>query len=114
MKFFLVVITTIITVITALLLDYSAKNYSILHSFSIAILLLVIVINFIKFKLWGFIHKKFDLSKSYPAVAIFFPIIYIVSIYKGDADFEISKVIAILFIVFGIYYMNTSDKGVKV
>jgi hypothetical protein len=106
MKTFLVSLTTIITVITALLLDYGAKSYSGFHIATLIILILVILINFIKFKLWGHIHQKYHLSDSYPAVAIFFPIIYFISIFKGDASFEFSKIIGIIFILFGIHYMN--------
>jgi len=112
MKTFLVSLTTIITVITALLLDYGAKNYSLFHIASIAIVAVVIIVNFIKFKLWGYIHKQYHLSDSYPAVAIFFPIIYLISIVRGDAVFEFSKVIGIVFILLGIFYMNQSKKEV--
>lgn len=112
MKTFLVSLTTIITVITALLLDYGAKNYAAFHIISIAIIMSVIVINFIKFKLWGHIHKLYDLSDSYPAVAVFFPIIYVIAIFKGDAIFEFSKVMGIVFILFGIFYMNKVEKRI--
>jgi len=106
MKTILVSLTTIITVITALLLDYGAKNYSFLHIISVAIIVLVIIVNFIKFKLWGYIHKQYHLSDSYPAVAIFFPIIYFISIVKGDAVFEFSKIAGILFIFLGLFFMR--------
>lgn len=112
MKIFLVSLTTIITVITALLLDYGAKNYSFFHIASISTVMVAIIINFIKFKLWGYIHKQYHLSDSYPAVAIFFPIIYLISIVKGDAVFEFSKMMGIVFILLGIFYMNQSKKEV--
>lgn len=106
MKTFLVSLTTIITVVTALLLDYGAKNYSFFHIASIAIVAVVIIVNFIKFTLWGYIHKQYHLSDSYPAVAIFFPIIYLISIVKGDAVFELSKIAGIMFILVGLFFMR--------
>ena len=112
MKTLLVSLTTVVTVITALLLDYGAKNYSLFHIASITIIVVVIIVNFIKFKLWGYIHKQYHLSNSYPAVAIFFPIIYFISIMKEDAVFEFSKVIGIVFILLGIFYMNQAGKEV--
>jgi hypothetical protein len=106
MKTFLVSLTTIITVITALLLDYGAKNYSLVHIASIAIVMVVIIVNFIKFKLWGYIHKQYHLSDSYPAVAIFFPIIYLISIIKEDAVFELSKIVGVMLILLGLFFMR--------
>ena len=45
---------------------------------------LVIVISVARFVLWAWLHKRVDLSKSYPLTAIFYPLIALVSIIEGE------------------------------
>ncbi len=73
-------------------------------------LFVVLVTNFFKFLLWGFIHKKFDLSNSYPITSIFYPAIYFIAIIKGEAILEVTKLIGIALILFGIILVNRNEK----
>lgn len=106
-KISLVLLTVLVTLFTALLLNYGAKENTIYSINAIFILFLVLSINFIKFKTWGIIYKRYHLSESYPLVSLFFPLIYIVAIYNGEAVLEIKKIIGIVFILFGIYIMHS-------
>jgi len=105
-KTLLVFSTVLITLLTAVLLNYGAKQSTLISLLGGIIVLLVIVINFIKFIIWGKINKKYDLSESYPLISLFFPLIYIVAVYKDEARFEFSKVIGVLLIFFGVWIMN--------
>ena len=109
-KLFLVILTVLITLVTATLLNYGAKETNMFSINAICIIFLVLVINFIKFKIWGLIYKRYNLSESYPLISLFFPLVYIVTIYNGEAVFEIKKVIGIICILVGIYIINSNEK----
>lgn len=106
-KVSLVLLTVFVTLLTALLLNYGAKESDIYSINAILILFLVLGVNFIKFKTWGIIYKRYHLSESYPLVSLFFPLIYIVAMCNGEAMLEVSKIVGILFILFGIYIMHS-------
>lgn len=110
-KISLVLLTVLITLTTAYTLNYGAKSYTTLNLFSIGIVLVVIGINFIKFKLWGVIYDKYQLNESYPLVAMFFPLLYMSAIYSGVSEFSISKTIGVCLIVLGILVMNKKEKN---
>lgn len=111
-KVLLVFSTVLVTLLTAILLNYGAKQASLMSYTGIIIVGIVVTINFIKFIVWGKIYKKYDLSESYPLIALFFPLIYFVAIIKSEANLEILKVVGVLFIFIGIWVMN--KKNVKV
>lgn len=106
-KILLVFSTVVITLLTALLLNFAAKDITTFNIFSIIIIILVIAINFTKFKVWGIIYKKYHLSESYPLTALFFPSIYLVAIYNGEARFELTKSVGVIMILVGIWVMNS-------
>lgn len=45
---------------------------------------LVIGVNIGRFLIWGWMHKRIDLSKSYPLTAMFFPMIAVLSVLDGE------------------------------
>jgi hypothetical protein len=105
-KILMVFSTVLVTLFTAILLNYGAKN-SVLFSVSgISIIIVVLGINFIKFKTWGFIYQRYHLNESYPLISFFFPLIYFVAVFNGEAEFELSKTIGVSLIVIGIFVMN--------
>jgi hypothetical protein len=109
-KISLVLLTVLVTLSTAILLNYGAKENDIFSIGAGIIIFLVLSINFIKFKIWGIIYKRYHLSESYPLVSLFFPLIYIVAIYNGEAILELNKILGIFFILFGIYVMNSKKE----
>ena len=105
-KIFLVFFTVMITLLTAMLLNYAAKNSMLLSIFGIGIIFSVLFINFIKFKVWGYVYRYYHLHDSYPMVALFFPLVYVVAIYNKEAVFEWTKVFGISLIILGTFIMN--------
>jgi hypothetical protein len=101
-KLILVSSTVCITLFTAILLNYGAKNSTFLSLSGVGIIALVVFINFMKFKLWGTIYRRYHLSESYPLVALFFPLIYFVAIISNEAEFDTIKILGIFLILIGI------------
>lgn len=100
--FWFVLLVVIFQLIIAYILD-SAATYDKLYAFIPALLiLLALFFHFIRFIIGGWIHKNYDLSKSYPLTALFYPMIYLLSMLKGEAVISIQKVCGILLIVTGI------------
>lgn len=104
-KILLVLSTVGVTLFTALLLNHAAKESG-FNIISITIVFTVILINFIKFLVWGVIYKKYDLSEAYPLTALFFPLIYFVAVLKEEASFNISKLFGVVLILIGVYIIN--------
>ena len=67
-------------------------------------------LNLSKFFLWGFIHKRYDLSGSYPIMALLYPMIYFVAIINGEAVLELHKCIGTICIMLGTVLANQSSK----
>ena len=80
----LVLLTVVIQIVVAVLLKELADG----HSDSNALLLLVlgaaVALNGLRFLVWGYTHRHFPLSHSYPLTALFFPCILAVSAWYGD------------------------------
>jgi hypothetical protein len=100
-----------ISISTALILDY-IQNLN-LDFFNLYILLgitFVLGLNVFKFVVWNFLHKRYELSSTYPMTAIYFPLIYIISVIKGEIVVDIFSLLAILFIFLGVYLIFSVDK----
>lgn len=113
MKYFLVFSTVIITILSSLLLDYAAEFNEKLNTIVLGIIGIAFVLNILKFVVWGWIHKKFDVSKSYPLTSIFFPLIFIVAYFKGDSEFSITKIIGVVLIVAGLIFFENKQPITK-
>lgn len=92
----------------ALLLQKGAKNSDEMIMI-ILILGLAIGLNGLRFIIWGLLHRQFDLSRTYPLTALFFPLIYAISIYQNEADFVWNKIFGLL-LVFGGVFILTQEK----
>lgn len=108
-KILMVFSTVLVTLFTAILLNYSAKNSELLSLSGVSVIFVVLGINFIKFKTWGFIYKHYHLSESYPLIALFFPLIYFVAIINNEAVFKLTKLTGILLIMVGTIIMTKQD-----
>ena len=95
----LVFFTVLLQVLSALIVDYASSLGQSLTLLAILLIGLAFVVNILKFLGWGIIHKRFDLSKSYPITAMFFPLIFIVAFIKGEAEMEFFKLIGMFFII---------------
>lgn len=72
-----------LSLLSAGVLDF-ASNRKLISLIGLFLLGIVIAINVARFLLWGWIHKRIDLSKSYPMTAFFFPLVALMSAFKGD------------------------------
>ena len=103
MKNLLILFTVVITIVSSLILDFGAEYQFKYTSYIFITIAAALGLNFTKFLIWGYIHKNYDLTKSYPLTAIFFPLIFIIACLKGEADFSTTKIIGISVILFGIF-----------
>ena len=100
-----------ISISTALVLDYIQNLNMDFFSFYVVLgILFVIGLNVFKFIIWNFLHKRYDLSNTYPMTAIYFPLIYIISVVKGEVVVDMFSLIAILLIFLGVYLIFSTDK----
>jgi drug/metabolite transporter (DMT)-like permease len=106
MRNLLVFSTVLLQVLASLILDLTAKGVDTFSLISLAVILGVFALHGVRFIFWGYIHKKYDLSQSYPLIAVFFPIIFIIALIKGDTELSVPKILGLLFIVIGIVVSN--------
>ena len=105
-KVFMVLATVLVTLATAMLLNHGAKSAELFSLYGIGTVLVVLFINFIKFKVWGIIYQRYHLSESYPLTALFFPMVYFVAIINNEAVLEWTKVVGVVCIMAGTIIMN--------
>ncbi len=111
MRNLLVILTVVLQVLASLILDLTAKGANTYSLVSLAVIFGVFALHGIRFIFWGYIHKKYDLSQSYPLVSVFFPIIFIIALVKGDTELSVLKVLGVLFIIIGIVISNYQTEG---
>ena len=99
-----------ISISTALVLDYIQNLNMDFFSFYVMVgIIFVLGLNVFKFIVWNFLHKRYDLSSTYPMTAIYFPLIYIISVVKGEVVVDIFSLLAISFIFIGVYLIFSTD-----
>jgi len=113
MKYLLVFSTVLITILSSVLLDYGAENFTTISVLGVVLFGMVLLVNCFKFVLWGWIHKSYDVSKSYPLTAMFFPLIMLVSFYQNETVISWPKMIGVLLIVSGIIMFSIVQKKAK-
>lgn len=100
-----------ISISTALILDYIQNlNMNFFSFYVLAGVIFVLGLNVFKFIVWNFLHKRYDLSTTYPMTAIYFPLIYIISVVKGEIIVDIFSLLAISFIFIGVYLILKTEK----
>lgn len=106
----LVILTLIIGVVSAAILDTLANTNSLSLIAFIKGILLVLCVNVSRLVLWNYIHKHYPLSKSYPMTALFFPLILGLAVYKGDAT-TVAQFVGVAFITLGVYQLSKVERG---
>jgi drug/metabolite transporter (DMT)-like permease len=112
MKVSLVLSTVLINLVTSLLLDHASVSER-LNLFVIGIIGSVLAINGLKFLIWGYLHKHYDASKSYPLISLFFPLILLTSILKGEGSLTLAKGGGVLLILLGVLIFEGGDRWVR-
>ena len=104
-QFFWVLIIVLINILTILATRYATQvSYT---ETIVMILLGILFVNAFKFLLWGYVHKRYPLGRSYPIVAIFYPLMYVISIYYGEAQWEATKIVGSSLILIGVVILNS-------
>lgn len=101
-RYIAVFISVALTIGTALILR-AATSFDDTQIIIISMLIgAAFFVNVLKFLLWGWLNKRYDLSKTYPLTVIFFPLIYVVSHYVDDTPFTAQKTLGILIVIVGL------------
>lgn len=82
--FFLITFTVLLNVSGSIIMKEISQHSGTDFYIVFIAILLVIVINLIRMGLWNIIHRKFDLSYSYPLTSLFFPLVLVVGYFYGD------------------------------
>lgn len=80
----LVLGTVILGLISAWWLKEAANNQNISLSALIVVIGVVVGVNVARFLIWGYVHKHYPLSLSYPLNSLFFPSILIMAYFYGE------------------------------
>jgi len=111
MRIYGVLFSVALTLLTSIILKFAAAELSLTSLFGIAIILLVFAINAIKFVTWGWLNRRYDLSKTYPLTALFFPLIFIYAVISGDSTLTLQKIFGLIIILLGLYIMESKKSG---
>ncbi len=112
MRVFLVLCTVLIQVGTSLILDRAAMEEG-LSFLAVALIGSVVAINGGRFLIWGRLHQLYDLSDTYPLIALFFPLIFIVALVKGEGEMSWPRIAGVLLILFGFLVFERGGKEQK-
>lgn len=103
-----VLLSVLMTFATSVILKLSAAEFSLTSIMGLLIILIVFVINLLKFMTWGWLNKRYDLSKTYPLTALFFPLIFIYAVVAGDTLMTTQKILGLCLILVGLVIMETA------
>lgn len=67
-----------------------------------------VLLNGVRFLAWGYTHRHYPLSRSYPLTALFFPCILLMSAYYGEA-IRWPQVTGVAMILAGLWLMNMGE-----
>lgn len=68
-----------------------------------AFIAVVLLINLGRVVLWGWIHRRYSLARSYPLTAIFFPLIAMLSWWEGE-PVTAQAVVGVVIITLGVLW----------
>lgn len=106
MQYFLVFVTVLITIMSSLMVDYASELKEEIDLIALVLLGLVLGVNGFKFILWGWIHKNYDVSQSYPLTAMFFPMVLLLSYWQGETALTSFKIMGTVLIVIGLLLLG--------
>ena len=97
----LVLGSVILGLISAWCLKEAAQRPGISISSLVFVISIVTGVNAGRLLLWGYIHKHYPLSFSYPLNSLFFPSILIMAYYFGE-PVNLSQILGVAFITSGV------------
>lgn len=101
----IVALTVAINLFAAWILDDAANVGTTFSLVSLVIIAVVIALNIGRFALWGWIHKRINLAKSYPLTALFFPLVAVLSYFRGEY-INLTQWVGIALITIGVVWFT--------
>lgn len=106
----LVLSTVLIQIVVAVLLKELADRHGSGWLWLGVVIGAAMGLNVLRFAIWGYTHKHYPLSRSYPLTALFFPCILAISAWYGD-PVGWREMLGVLAIVAGIALMNLEPRA---
>ena len=107
----LVLATVVLQLVIALILDIAADGDLRLDLMAAAAILAAVALNGVRFVIWGYAHRRYPLSHTYPLTALFFPLVLALSHWRGE-EIAIPQIGGTVLISVGIALMTLgSGKG---
>lgn len=101
----LVLSTVVLQIVVAVLLKELADAAPRSTLVLLGALALAVGLNGVRFLLWGYTHRHYPLSRSYPLVALFFPCILLLSAWYGE-PVDWNQVVGVVAIMLGVGLLN--------
>jgi hypothetical protein len=100
----LVLAGVLMSLASSISIDHAAKSGVL--PISALLLMLTLTIHLIRFRFWGWVLKRYELSRVYPATALFFPLIYLYAIISGQTEAEAHKTLGVILILIGVSFFR--------
>jgi hypothetical protein len=68
-------------------------------------ILAAIGLNLLRFVIWGYAHRRFPISHTYPLTALFFPCVLVLSYFRGDL-ISMHQIAGTLLITIGAFWLG--------
>lgn len=99
--FFFVMLAVFLNILSAVILKESSIRFDYNFFLIIVISAIVLIVNLSKFLLWAYIHKNYPISRTLPLTSLFYPCIFIISLFYGEL-FSLNKLLGTFLLVIGI------------
>lgn len=109
LSLFLVGVAVGLNLVSAVILKEAADMGQVSFLILVVVICLVVLINLLRVTFWSAIHKRFQLSDSYPLTSLFFPMILILSAFYGE-DIGLAQIIGTALITLGIIVLMSGEK----
>lgn len=110
-----VMATVLLGIVSAVLLKEAASQHYQSWLTMGLIFLGVLFVNGLRFVLWGMVHRRYQLSLTYPLNSIFFPLIFCVGHFYYGETVTLQKIVGTFLIVGGVValtYFNDAEHEV--
>jgi drug/metabolite transporter (DMT)-like permease len=109
----LVLSTVVLQLAAAWILDIAAESATAIGIAAVGAILAAVALNGLRFLVWGYTHRHFPLSLTYPLTALFFPLVLLLSWLRGEG-ISFAEVLGTILIAGGVALVALgSAKGRK-
>ena len=97
----LVLLTVVLGLLSAFFLKEAAQKEGVTLAVLTGTIVVVAGVNAGRFLLWGYIHRHYPISVSYPLNSAFFPLILLMGYYYGEVV-SVNEIIGVALITLGV------------